>query len=152
MVSSEQQLTLIADRLITHGTTPLVFETPFLEAWLDIRRRLPKVKVWLEAHLRRGAWLNPPSGFMAVPLGYYRCAIRGLFEQLPRLERRIVFLSVDPVWGQTLLSDFQLRAGSRKRITGRRSGRDAGPSNQQHQPLSHCRASRGSFGALQLVI
>ena len=105
--SSEDLLALTPDRLITHGTTPLLFESPFHEAWLDIYRRLPQVRAGagLGLHLRRGDYLNPASGFMALPLGYYRRAIQRVYEQMPELERRIVLFSDDPDWGQAHLSD-----------------------------------------------
>jgi len=103
----EELLALTPNRLITHGTTPLLFEAPFEEAWLDIHRRLPTVRAQagLGLHLRRGDYLNPSSGFMALPLGYYRRAIQRVFEQMPQLERRIVLFSDDPDWGRAHLSD-----------------------------------------------
>ena len=105
--TSEELLALTPDRLITHGTTPLLFEAPFEEAWLDIQRRLPQVqtKAGLGLHLRRGDYLNPSSGFMALPLGYYRRGIQRIFEQTPQLKRRIVLFSDDPDWGKAHLSD-----------------------------------------------
>ena len=106
--SSEELLELTPDRLITHGTTPLLFEAPFEEAWQEVHRRLPKVQArpGLGLHLRRGDYLNPSSGFMALPLSYYRPAIQRVFEQTPQLERRILLFSDDPDWGQAHLSDY----------------------------------------------
>ena len=85
--SSEELLALTPDRLITHGTTQLLFDTPFQEAWNEIHRRLPQVsaQAGLGLHLRRGDYLNPSSGFMALPLGYYRRGIQRIFEQMPQL-------------------------------------------------------------------
>ena len=111
--SSEELLALTPDRLITHGTTPLLFEAPFEEAWLDIYRRLPQVRAQagLGLHLRRGDYLSPASGFMALPLGYYRRGIQRIFEQMPHLERRIVLFSDDPEWGQVHLQDSSWELG-----------------------------------------
>ena len=105
--SSEELLALTPDLLITHGTTPLLFEKPFQEAWLDIHRRLPQVRerAGLGLHLRRGDYLNADSGFMALPLSYYRRAIERIFEEMPQMERRIVLFSDDPAWGQIHLND-----------------------------------------------
>ena len=111
--SSEELLTLTPDRLITHGTTPLLFEAPFEEAWQDIHRRLPRVqtKAGLGLHLRRGDYLNQSSGFMALPLGYYRRGIQRVFEQMPHLERRVVLFSDDPAWGKAHLRDSSWELG-----------------------------------------
>ena len=105
--SSEELLAQTPDRLITHGTTPLLFEAPFEEAWQEVHRRLPKVQArpGLGLHLRRGDYLNPSSGFMALPLSYYRRAIHRVIEQMPQLERRVVLFSDDPDWGQARLND-----------------------------------------------
>ena len=105
--TSEELLALTPDRLITHGTTPLLFEPPFQAAWQEIHRRLPQVRAraGLGLHLRRGDYLNPASGFMALPLGFYRRGIQKVFEQMPQLERRIVLFSDEPDWGQAHLSD-----------------------------------------------
>ena len=105
--TSEELLALTPDRLITHGTTQLLFDTPFQEAWNEIHRRLPQVsaQAGLGLHLRRGDYLNPSSGFMALPLGYYRRGIQRVFEQMPHLERRVVLFSDDPAWGKAHLSD-----------------------------------------------
>ena len=105
--TSEELLALTPDRLITHGTTQLLFDTPFQEAWNEIHRRLPQVsaQAGLGLHLRRGDYLNPSSGFMALPQGYYRRAIQRIFEEMPQLERRIVLFSDEPDWGQAHLND-----------------------------------------------
>ena len=105
--SSQELLALTPDRLITHGTTPMLFEAPFKEGWMEIHRRLPQVRArpGLGLHLRRGDYLNPASGFMALPLGYYRRAIQRVFEQIPQLELRVVLFSDDTAWGQAHLSD-----------------------------------------------
>ena len=105
--TSEELLALTPDRLITHGTTPLLFDTPFREAWNEVHRRLPQVsaQAGLGLHLRRGDYLNPSSGFMALPLDYYRSGIQRVFEQMPQLERRIVLFSDEPDWGQAHLND-----------------------------------------------
>ena len=105
--SSEEVLALIPNQLITHGTTPLLFAAPFEEAWQEVNQRLPQVRAraGLGLHLRRGDYLNPASGFMALPLGYYRRAIHRVFEQMPQLKRWIVLFSDDPDWGKAHLSD-----------------------------------------------
>ena len=96
--SSEELLALTPNRLITHGTTPLLFEAPFEEAWQEVHRRLPKVQArpGLGLHLRRGDYLNPSSGFMALPLGYYRRGIQRIFEQMPQLEGRQMVMVLAP--------------------------------------------------------
>ena len=155
--SSEELLKLTPDRLITHATTPLLFEAPFEEAWLDIYQRLPKVRAQagLGLHLRRGDYLNPASGFMALPLGYYRRGIQRIFEQMPQLERRIVLFSDDPDWGQAHLSDssWELKIAS-----GTPEGDLAAMAAMQalvisNSSLSAIAAHLGeSFGEMQLVI
>ena len=155
--SSQELLALTPDRLITHGTTPLLFESPFQEAWLDIHRRLPQVRAGagLGLHLRRGDYLNPASGFMALPLGYYRRAIERVFEQMPELERRIVLFSDDPDWGQVHLNDpsweLEIASGTPEEdLATMAAMRALVISNSS---LSAIAAHLGeSFGALQLVI
>ena len=155
--TSEELLALTPNRLITHGTTPLLFESSFEEAWLDIHRRLPQVqtKAGLGLHLRRGDYLNPSSGFMALPLGYYRRGIQRIFEQMPHLERRIVLFSDDPAWGQVHLQDSSWELG----IAGGTPEEDlAAMAAMQalvisNSSLSAIAAHLGeSFGGLQLVI
>ena len=155
--SSEELLALTPDRLITHGTTPLLFEAPFEEAWQDIHRRLPRVqtKAGLGLHLRRGDYLNPSSGFIALPLDYYRRAIQRIFEEMPQLERRIVLFSDDPDWGQAHLSDssWELKIASgtpEEDLSAMAAMRALVISNSS---LSAIAAHLGeSFGRLQLVI
>ena len=155
--TSKELLALTPDQLITHGTTALLFEARFEEAWLDMHRRLPQVRARaaLGLHLRRGDYLNPASGFMALPLGYYRRGIQRVFEQMPQLERRIVLFSDDPDWGKAHLSDssWELEIAS-----GTPEGDLAAMAAMQalvisNSSLSAIAAHLGeSFGALQLVI
>ena len=155
--TSEELLAQTPDRLITHGTTPLLFEPPFQKAWQEVHRRLPEVQArpGLGLHLRRGDYLNPASGFMALPLGYYRRGIQRVFEQMPQLERRIVLFSDDPDWGKAHLSDssWELEIAS-----GTPEGDLAAMAAMQalvisNSSLSAIAAHLGeSFGALQLVI
>jgi len=155
--SSQELLALTPDRLITHGTTPLLFESPFQEAWLDIHRRLPQVqtKAGLGLHLRRGDYLNPSSGFMALPLGYYHRAIQRVFDQMPELERRIVLFSDDPDWGQVHLNDpswdLEIARGTPEEdLAAMAAMRALVISNSS---LSAIAAHLGeSFGEMQLVI
>ena len=155
--TSEELLALTPDRLITHGTRPLLFEPPFQEAWLDIHRRLPQVqtKAGLGLHLRRGDYLNPASGFMALPLGYYRRAIERVFEQMPQLDRRIVLFSDEPDWGQAHLNDpswkLEIASGTPEEdLAAMAAMRALVISNSS---LSAIAAHLGeSFGEMQLVI
>jgi hypothetical protein len=155
--SSEELLALTPDRLITHGTTTLLFEAPFEEAWLDIYRRLPQVRAQagLGLHLRRGDYLNPSSGFMALPLGYYRRGIQRIFEEMPHLERRIVLFSDDPDWGQVHLNDpswdLEIARGTPEEdLAAMAAMRALVISNSS---LSAIAAHLGeSFGEMQLVI
>ena len=155
--SSEELLTLTPYRLITHGSTPLLFEAPFAEAWLEIHRRLPQVqtKAGLGLHLRRGDYLNQASGFMTLPLGYYRRAIHRVFEQMPQLERWIVLFSDDPDWGKAHLSDssweLEIASGTPEEdLAAMAAMRALVISNSS---LSAIAAHLGeSFGTLQLVI
>ena len=155
--SSEELLGLTPDRLMTHGTTPLLFETPFHEAWLEIRQLLPQVRAeaGLGLHLRRGDYLNPASGFMALPLGYYRRGIQRIFEEMPQLERRIVLFSDDPDWGQVHLKDSSWELGI---ASGTPEEDLAAMAAMQalvisNSSLSAIAAHLGeSFGAMQLVI
>ncbi|UPM49195.1 alpha-1,2-fucosyltransferase [Synechococcus sp. A10-1-5-1] len=157
IASSEELLALTPDRLITHGTTPLLFEAPFKEQWLDVHRRLPRVRAQagLGVHLRRGDYLNPASGFMAIPLSYYRRAIQRVFEQMPQLERRIVLFSDDPDWGQVHLNDasweLEIASGTPEEdLAAMATMRALVISNSS---LSAIAAHLGeSFGGLQLVI
>ena len=155
--SSEELLALTPDRLITHGTTPLLFEAPFEEAWLDIHRRLPRIqtKAGLGLHLRRGDYLNPSSGFMALPLGYYRRAIQRVFEQMPQLERRIALFSDDPDWGQAHLSDsswdLEIASGTPEEDLAAMAAMQALVIS--NSSLSAIAAHLGeSFGEMQMVI
>ena len=155
--TSEELLALTPDRLMTHGTTPLLFDAPFEEAWLDIHRRLPQVQTQagLGLHLRRGDYLNPSSGFMALHLGYYRRGIQRIFEEMPQLERRIVLFSDEPDWGQAHLNDpsweLEIASGTpEKDLAAMAAMRALVISNSS---LSAIAAHLGeSFGALQLVI
>ena len=155
--SSEELLALTPDRLITHGTTPLLFEAPFQDAWREVHRRLPRVRAQagLGVHLRRGDYLNPASGFMALPLGYYHRAIQQVFERMPQLEGRIVLFSDDPAWGQANLSDtswkLQIASGTPEEdLAAMATMRALVISNSS---LSAIAAHLGeSFGGLQLVI
>ena len=155
--SSEELLALSPDQVITHGTTPLLFETPFQEAWLDIYRGLPQVRAQggLGVHLRRGDYLNPASGFMALPPSYYRRAIHRVFEQMPQLERRIVLFSDDPDWGQAHLNDpswdLEIASGTPEEdLAAMAAMRALVISNSS---LSAIAAHLGeSFGEMQLVI
>ena len=155
--SSEELLALTPDRLITHGTTPLLFEAPFEEAWLEIHRRLLTVQTQagLGLHLRRGDYLNPSSGFMALPLGYYRRAIQRVFEQMPQLDRRIVVFSDDPDWGQAHLSDsswdLEIASGTPEEDLAAMAAMQALVIS--NSSLSAIAAHLGeSFGEMQLVI
>ena len=155
--SSEELLALTPDRLITHGTTPLLFESPFKEAWQEVHRRLPQVQTQagLGLHLRRGDYLNPSSGFMALPLSYYRPAIQRVFEQTPQLERRILLFSDDPDWGQAHLSDYswelEIANGTPEEDLAAMAAMQALVIS--NSSLSAIAAHLGeSFGALQLVI
>ena len=155
--TSEELLALKPDRLMTHGTTPLLFQAPFEEAWLDIHRRLPQVqtKAGLGLHLRRGDYLNPASGFMALPLGYYRRAIQRIFEQMPHLERRVVLFSDDPDWGQAHLSDssweLKIASGTPEEDLAAMAAMQALVIS--NSSLSAIAAHLGeSFGEMQLVI
>ena len=155
--ASEELLALTPDRLITHGTRPLLFEPPFQEAWLDIHRRLPQVqtKAGLGLHLRRGDYLNPSSGFMALPLGYYRRAIQRVFDQMPELERRIVLYSDDPDWGRAHLNDsswdLEIASGAPEEDLAAMAAMQALVIS--NSSLSAIAAHVGeSFGEMQLVI
>ncbi|MBL6742718.1 MAG: alpha-1,2-fucosyltransferase [Synechococcus sp. BS301-5m-G53] len=155
--TSEELAALAPDQLITHGTTPLLFAEPFQSAWQDIHQRLPNVptQAGIGLHLRRGDYLNPASGFMALPLDYYRRAIQQAFEQMPQLERRILLFSDDPDWGLAHLShpSWQLEAASgtpEEDLAAMAAMRALVISNSS---LSAIAAHLGeSFGALQLVI
>ena len=155
--SSEELLALTPDRLITHGTTPLLFGTPFQETWREVHRHLPRVRAQagLGVHLRRGDYLDPASGFMALPLGYYRRGIQRVFEQMPQLERRILLFSDDPAWGQAHLSDssweLEIASGTPEEdLAAMAAMRALVISNSS---LSAIAAHLGeNFGALQLVI
>ena len=54
--TSEELSALTPDRLMTHGTTPLLFTEPFQSAWQEIHQRLPNVQTHagIGLHLRRG--------------------------------------------------------------------------------------------------
>ena len=155
--SSEELLALTPDRLITHGTTPLLFEPPFQEAWNEVHRRLPQAsaQAGLGLHLRRGDYLNPSSGFMALPLGYYRRGIQRIFEEMPQLERRIVLFSDDPDWGRAHLNDssweLEIASGTPEEdLAAMAAMRALVISNSS---LSAIAAHLGeSFGEMQLVI
>ena len=155
--TSEELAALAPDQLITHATTPLLFAEPFQSAWQNIHKRLPNVptEVDIGVHLRRGDYLNPASGFMALPLDYYRRAIQRVFEQMPQLERRILLFSDDPDWGQAHLSDpsWQLEAASgtpEEDLAAMAAMRALVISNSS---LSAIAAHLGeTFGALHLVV
>ncbi|WP_415399051.1 alpha-1,2-fucosyltransferase [Synechococcus sp. W4D4] len=155
--SSEELLALTPDRLITHGTTPLLFGAPFQEVWQDVHRRLPRVRAQagLGVHLRRGDYLDPASGFMALPLDYYRRAIQQIFEEMPQLERRILLFSDDPDWGQAHLSDssweLQIASGTPEEDLASMTAMPALVIS--NSSLSAIAAHLGeTFGALRLVI
>ena len=155
--SSEELLAQTPDRLINHGTTSLLFGAPFQEAWQDIHRRLPQVRaqVGLGLHLRRGDYLNPASGFMALPLGYYRRAIEQVFEQMPQLDRRIVLFSDDPDWGKGHLKDssWELDIASGKPEEDLAAMAAMQALVISNSSLSAIAAHLGeSFGEMQLVI
>ena len=155
--TSEELSALAPDQLITHGTTPLLFAEPFQSAWQDIHQRLPNVptQAGIGLHLRRGDYLNPASGFMALPLDYYRRAIQRVFGQMPQLERRILLFSDDPDWGLAHLRhpSWQLeiaRGTPEEDLAAMAAMRALVISNSS---LSAIAAHLGeSFGALQLVI
>ena len=155
--SSEELLSLTPDRLITHGTTPLLFEALFEEAWLEIHRRLPQVQTQagLGVHLRRGDYLNPASGFMSLPLDYYRRGIQRIFAEMPQLERRIVLFSDDPDWGKAHLSDssweLKIASGTPEEDLATMAAMQALVIS--NSSLSAIAAHLGeSFGEMQLVI
>ena len=106
-------------------------------------------------HLRRGDYLNPSSGFMALPQGYYRRAIQRIFEEMPQLERRIVLFSDEPDWGQAHLNDpsweLEIARGTPERDLAAMAAMQALVIS--NSSLSAIAAHLGeSFGGLQLVI
>ena len=143
--------------IITHGTTPKAFKATFKEFWRDIYSALPKVQPrnCIGLHLRRGDYLNPASGFMTLPLDYYRRAIQRSFEQMPQLERRIVLFSDDPDWGQAHLSDsswvLEIASGTPEEDLAAMAAMPALVIS--NSSLSAIAAHLGeSFGEMQLVI
>lgn len=146
-----------AEFIITHATSPELFSSRFRSLWKEVYDELPKSMspTSFGLHIRRGDYLKGTSGFVSLPLDYYRRAIEHVFEQLPNLERRIMLFSDDPGWGQVNLKDsrweLEIASGTPEEdLAAMAAMRALVISNSS---LSAVAAHLGeSFGQLQLVI
>jgi len=145
------------DLVISHGTSPLLLDKPFQEAWAEIHQQLPKTEplAAVGLHLRRGDYLNKPSGFMPLPLSYYRKALELVFARQPELPRRVQLFSDEPNWGMEHLSSahwqLELQEGSPEQDLAAMSRmRGLVISNSS---LSAIAAHLGeSFGSMEIVV
>ena len=145
------------DLVISHGTSPLLFDKPFQEAWAEIHQRLPKTEplAAVGLHLRRGDYLNKTSGFMPLPLSYYRKALELVFARQPELPRRVQLFSDEPSWGMEHLSSahwqLELQEGSPEQDLAAMSRMRALVIS--NSSLSAIAAHLGEgFGSLQIVV
>ena len=146
-----------AEFIISHATTPELFSPRFNKMWQDIYHELPRAESLdgLGVHLRRGDYLNPDSGFMPLPLDYYKRAIKRVFEELPELGRRVVLFSDDPQWGRVYLNDpsweLQIAIGTAEEDLAAMAGMEALVIS--NSSFSAVAAHLGeSFGTLKVVI
>ncbi len=145
------------DLVISHGTSPLLFDKPFQKAWAEIHQQLPKMQplAAVGLHLRRGDYLNPKSGFMPLPLSYYRKALELVFAKQPELPRHVQLFSDEPAWGMEHMSSahwqLELQEGSPEQDLAAMSRMRALVIS--NSSLSAIAAHLGeSFGSLQIVV